>query len=168
MKKILLLAMATLPLVISAQIKLGIVNSVEIFNAMPDKVEAEAVIKAASERLHAEYVVMQDDFNKKYADYQAVAADATTPESIKERRVQELQESDKKIQLFQETSITSLAKQRKELIAPIETKVQIAIEDVSVEEGLSIVFDTAKTPVAFANADVVDITAKVKKRLGLN
>lgn len=167
MKKILLLAIAMLPLVMAAQAKLGVVDSKAIYNLMPDKAAAEATLKASSEKYEAEFKIMQDLFNKKYADYQTVAADPTTPETIKERRVQELQESDRKIQEFQQTVAAELESQRNTLVNPILTKIQNAIEDVSLEDGLSIVFDTAKTPVAYTGPDIVDINAKVKERLGI-
>lgn len=167
MKKFLSLVIAMLPLVMVAQVKLGVVDSKKVFDLMPDKVQAEALLKVASDKYKAEYRVMEMDFNKKYADYQAVAADPTTPETILERRVQELKESNTKIEAFQENTAAELEAKRAELMSPIEAKIQEAIEDVSLEQSLSIVFDTAKTPVAYTGPETIDITDLVLVRLGL-
>ncbi len=167
MKRILFLLVALLPLLAVAQVKLGIVNSDEIFNAMPGKVNAEALLKEQSDKFKAEYRHMQEDFNKKYADYQAVAMDASTPETIKERRIQELQQSDKNIQAFLLQADETLKAKREELIAPILDAIQKAIEAVGEEEGMALVLDVAKTPVAYTGPYTEDITPKVKARLNL-
>ena len=91
MKRVLMMAVALLPLMLMAQAKIGIVNSQQIFDLMPEKAAAEAQLKALSDKYHAEYELLRGEFDKKYADYQTVAADASMPETIKERRVQEAQ-----------------------------------------------------------------------------
>ena len=87
MKRFLMIAIALLPLMLMAQARIGIVNSQQLFDLMPEKAAAEAQLKALSDRYHAEYELLQSEFDKKYADYQTVAADASMPETIKERRV---------------------------------------------------------------------------------
>ena len=87
MKRILVFILALLPLMLVAQARIGIVNSKEIFDLMPEKATAEAQLKALSDRYHAEHELLQDEFDKKYADYQAIATDQSVPETIKERRV---------------------------------------------------------------------------------
>ena len=92
MKRILVFILALVPLMLLAQARIGIVNSQQIFDLMPEKTIAEAQLKALSDRYHAEYELLQAEFDKKYADYQTIAADPNTPETIRERRVQELKE----------------------------------------------------------------------------
>ncbi|MCQ2289029.1 MAG: OmpH family outer membrane protein [Muribaculaceae bacterium] len=167
MKRFILTLLVALPLVAMAQVKLGVVNSADIFNSMPEKIKAEETLKETSDKLQAEYKLMQDEFNKKYANFQTLASDSSTPETIKERRIQELQEADKKIQAFQQGAAQSLEKQRALLLDPIMDMIQKAIEDVGEEEGMSIVFDISKTPVAYTGPYTEDITPKVKVHLGL-
>lgn len=168
MKRFILTLLIALPLMAMAQVKIGVVNSVELFNAMPEKVSAEEMLKVRSDKSKQENDLLQADFNKKFADYQEVAADASTPESIKERRIRELQELDKQIREFQQAETVAIETYRNELMSPILTKIQQAIEAVGEEEGLSIVFDTAKTPVAYTGPYTEDITPKVKARLSSN
>ena len=167
MKKILVIAMALMPLMLMAQARIGIVNSQQIFDLMPDKANAEAQLQSLSEHYHAEYVLLQSEFDKKYADYQTVAADPSTPEAIKERRVQELQESDKKIREFQRRAADDIASRREALSNPINEKIQTAIQAAGRQANLDVVFDTAVTPVAYTGPNTVDITPMVKAILGL-
>ena len=167
MKKILVIAIALLPLVMMAQARIGIVNSQQLFDLMPEKAAAEAALKTLSDKYHAEYELLQDEFDKKYADYQTVAADASMPETIKERRVHELQESDKKMREFERLAADDIAAQRAALTKPITDKIQAAIRQAGVQGALDVVFDTAVTPVAYTGPNTVDITPMVKRLLGL-
>ena len=167
MKRILVFILALLPFMLVAQARIGIVNSQEIFDLMPEKAAAEAQLKALSDRYHAEYALLQDEFDKKYADYQAIAADASMPETIKERRVQELQEGDKKLREFEQLVADDIAKRREALTRPIADKVQAAIRTVGEQGAFDVVFDTAVTPVAYTGPATVDITPIVKTLLGL-
>ena len=167
MKKILVIAMALMPLMLMAQAKIGIVNSQQIFDLMPEKAAAEAQLKTLSEQYHAEYELLQGEFDKKYADYQTVAADPSMPETIKERRVHELQESDKKMREFERRAADDIAATRAALTKPITDRIQAAIRTAGSHAGLDVVFDTAVTPVAYTGPATVDLTPMVKTILGL-
>lgn len=167
MKKILVIALALMPLMLMAQAKIGIVNSQQLFDLMPEKAAAEAQLKTLSEHFHAEYALLQSEFDKKYADYQTVAADASMPETIKERRVQELQESDKKMREFERRAAADIAAQREALTKPITDKIQAAIRTAGEQGGFDLVLDTAVTPVAYAGPNTIDLMPVVKTLLGL-
>jgi len=167
MKKLLMIAVAMLPLLAVAQARIGVINSQQIFDLMPDKAGAEAQLKTMSDSYHAEYELLKREFDKKYADYQAVAADASIPEAIKERRVQELQESDKKMREFERRAADDLAAKRETLTRPIVDRVQAAIRTAGEQAALDVVFDTAVTPVAYTGPSTIDLTPMVKGILGL-
>ena len=167
MKKILMIALALMPLMLMAQSKIAVVNSQELFNLMPQKSAAEAQLKALSEKYHAEYELLRGEFDKKYAAYQTVAADASMPETIKDRRIQELQESDKKMREFERRVADDIAAQREALTQPITDKIQAAIRTAGAQGGYDLVLDTAVTPVAYSGPNTTDITPMVKKILGL-
>ena len=167
MKRFLMIAVALLPLVVMAQARIGIVNSQQIFELMPEKANAEAQLKALSDRYHAEYDLLKSEFDKKYADYQTVAADASMPETIKERRVQELQESDKKMREFERRASDDIATRRAALTAPLTDRIQAAIRKAGEQGGFDLVLDTAVTPVAYSGPNTIDITPMVKGILGI-
>ena len=167
MKRFLMIAVALLPLVVMAQARIGIVNSQQIFELMPEKANAEAQLKALSDRYHAEYDLLKSEFDKKYADYQTVAADASMPETIKQRRVQELQESDKKMREFERRASDDIATRRAALTAPLTDRIQAAIRKAGEQGAFDLVLDTAVTPVAYSGPNTIDITPMVKAILGL-
>ena len=162
-----MIAIALMPLMLMAQARIGIVNSQQLFDLMPEKAAAEAQLKTLSDRYHVEYALLQSEFDKKYADYQTVAADASYPETIKERRVQELQESDKKMREFERRAADEIAARREALTKPITDKIQGAIRTAGEQGNFDLVLDTAVTPVAYTGPATVDITPMVKAILGL-
>ena len=90
-KRTILAILLAAPLFAFAQnIKLGKVDQKALFDAMPEKVAAEAQIKNLSEQYQKEYNLLRAEYNRKYADFQAIAIDNKTPGTIKERRMQEL------------------------------------------------------------------------------
>ena len=167
MKRILMIALALMPLMLMAQAKIAVVNSQELFNLLPEKATAEAQLKALSDKYHAEYELLRGEFDKKYADYQTVATDASMPETIKDRRIQELQESDKKMREFERRAADDIAAQREALTKPISDKIQAAIRTAGAQGGYDLVLDTAVTPVAYTGPNTTDITPMVKTLLGL-
>lgn len=168
MKKTFIALLIAAPLSIMAQTaKIGHVDVKAIYNAMPERIEAQDQLRAFSQQYQNEYNTVQDEFNKKFADYQILAADAATPATIKERRMQEIQESDHKIQRFLNKAEADIAAKEKELNAPIMKKINDAIKAVGAEGNFTYILDVATTPVAYAGPDAVDVTPLVKAKLGL-
>lgn len=149
---------------LSAQtVKLGIVNTNTIFEAMPERAAAQTQLETASKTFEEEFKKLTDEMNKKYADFQAL--DASTPESIKERRMQELQELDSRIQQFRAQAQQDLERQQNQLMAPIQEKIQNAIKAVGSENGFTMIFQDIIP--SYTGSDVVDVTTMVKTKLGL-
>ena len=130
-----------------------------------EKVAAEAQLNELMARYSEENTKLEKEFNQKYADYQSLEAE--TPKSIKARRIQEIQENQRKISSYQQMVEQDMNARRAELLNPIKARLQSVIDSVGTEGGYSLVFDVSKTPVAFKGADVVDITSAVKTRLGI-
>ena len=167
MKRFIMIAVALMPLMLMAQARIAVVNSQQLFDLMPEKAAAEAQLKAMSDKYHAEYELLRGEFDKKYADYQTIASDAYMPETIRERRVQELQESDKKMREFERKAADDIAAMRTALIKPITDRVQAAILKAGEQGAFDLVLDTAVTPVAYTGPATIDITPMVKTLLGL-
>ena len=132
-----------MPLMLMAQ-GIAVYDAQAVFLAMNERADAEAQLQAASARLHQEYNQMQAEFDSKYADYQALAADATTPASIKERRMQEILEGDKNIQAFQLRAEAELEQMRNELTSPLRSAISAAVKEVGDEAGYSVILDRAQ------------------------
>lgn len=165
-KKLILAAFLALPMCIAAQtLKFGTVNTQEIFNLMPDRVTAENTLKGVSEKYEAEFKKLQEEFNKKYTEFQAL--DESTPQSIKDSRIRELQENQQKIQNFQQMAQQDIAKQQETLLAPITDKIQKAIQAVGAEGGFTFIYDLSIPAILYTGTGAVDATPLVKAKLGI-
>ena len=167
MKRILIIVAALMPLMLMAQARIGIVNSKQLFDLMPEKAVAEAQLKSLSDKYHSEYELLQAEFDKKYADYQTIAADPSYPATIRDRRVQELQESDKKMREFEQRAADDISARREALTKPIADKVQNAIREAGEQGAFDLVLDTAVTPVAYTGPNTIDLMPMVKSLLGI-
>jgi outer membrane protein len=169
-KLLLMVAIMMSPLYIQAQapLKLGKVDKLAIFNAMPEKAQAEAVINQLSEQYKAELKLLQDEFNRKYADFQALNLDNRAAGTIKERRMQELQENNDKIEVFLKNTAQDIRNKEKELLDPLMQKIDDAIKAIGDEAGYLIIYDVNNPGVAYLSSHFEDVTNLVKLHLGLN
>ena len=165
-KRILTLAVIVAPLAMMAQMKIATVNVNDVFNSLPETKEAQTTLETLSKQLKEEYEFMLTEFNKKYATYQAMAIDVNVPTTIKDRRVQEIQDGDRQLNQFLETSKVTLEERRQALESPIRDKIQAAIKQLGDSEGYTYIIDTSTTPVVYSGASAVDLTKQIKKMLG--
>ena len=167
-KRFMLLAIMATTLCLGAQAqKFGYINTNEIFNVMPEKVTAENTLKQVSDKYEAEFKNLQDAFQKKMAEYEAADQDPSTPQAIKDRHNQELQDDYVKIQNFQQTAAQDMQKQQDMLIAPITQKLQNAIQAVGAEGGYTFIFDQAAGSILYTGTNAEDVSTKVKAKLGI-
>ena len=73
-------------------------------------------------------------------EFQELEKDTTTLASIKERRMQDIQELDRKAQQFAATAQQDLQRQQAQLMQPIQEKVMTAIKAIGSENGFLIDF----------------------------
>lgn len=167
MRKIITMALVLVPMAMMAQMKIATVDIQAVFNAMPEAKAATDKLDEASRQLKAEYEMMQAEFNDKYAAYQQIAIDDKTPQTIKERRVREIQEGDRDIDLFLAQSKETLAAQKQALEAPIYSKINAAIKKVGDNGGYTYIIDVSRTPVVYSGIGAVDVTDAVLRVLGV-
>ncbi len=164
LKKVLaVMAVALLLPAIAAAQKFGTIDVNAIFTAMPETTAAQTQLQEVSKKYEAEYKKLEEEVNKKVQEFQALAAD--TPQSIKDRRQQEIQELAQKVETFQNTASQDIQRQQQQLMAPIQQKITDAIKAVGQEGSYTFIFENGMA--AFQGADVVDVTPAVKAKLGL-
>lgn len=161
-KKIILAALVALPMFASAQ-KFGVVNTNDVMQALPDVKEVSDKVDAASKTYESEFQKLQEQMNKEYEEFQKL--DPSTPDAIKQRRQQELQDLYQKLEQFRATATQDLQRQHEQLMAPIVQKVTDAITKVGQEQNLTFVFEQGQA--IYVGTDVLNITADVKKVLGI-
>lgn len=161
-KKLLVAIMIALPMSVFAQ-KFAVINTNALMESMPEIKTVNEQMEAATKKYEDEFAKLQEEFDKKYEEFQAL--DANTPQTIKDRRMQEMQELDNKIQQFRQTASQDLQRQQQQLLAPIQESVMKAVQNVGAEGGYTFVFESM-VPV-YVGTDVTDITDTVKSRLGV-
>ncbi len=165
LKKILLALVVALPLSAAAQ-KFGVVNVDEVITAMPQTAEMQKQLEESSKKYETEFLKLQEELNKLYTEFQSIQNDAATPDAIKERRMQEIQERAASVEKFRQTASQDLERQQSQLHATIQQSVNEAIAAVGKEGSYSFIFP-ALTFILYHGADVVDVTAEVKTKLGI-
>ena len=162
-KKLLLAIMIALPMSVFAQ-KFAVINTQQLMESMPELKTVNEQLEAANKKYQDEFTKLQEEFQKKFEEFQGL--DENTPQTIKDRRMQEMQELENKIQQFRETAVQDIQRQQQLLMAPIQEKVVKAIQAVGAEGNYTFVFENVMP--LYTGTDVTDITDTVKSRLGIN
>ncbi len=165
-KKFLLAICVAIPAALCAQTaKFGTVDVEAIIPNMPEYTQANTQLQEATNKFQVEYKTLQDEMNKKMAEFQQLSNDPNTPQSIKERRVQEIQEMDERAKQFMTTAQQDLERQNAQLMQPIQEKMVNAIKQVGAENGFTMIFPVGAS--IYDSPDVVDVTPMVKAKLGI-
>ena len=164
-----LVLMLALPMGVFAQnLKFGHINAQEIVSAMPEFAKAQSDIEALDKQLTSELQRTQEEFNKKYQEFQQAIAKDSLPANIAERRQKELQDMMQRQEQFQQEAQQQMQKAQADAMAPIYKKLDDAIKAVGAAEGVIYIFDLARTPVAYVNeSQSINLTPKVKTQLGI-
>ena len=169
LKKIALVLMLALPMGVFAQnLKFGHINAQEIVSAMPEFAKAQSDIEALDKQLTSELQRTQEEFNKKYQEFQQAMAKDSLPANIAERRQKELQDMMQRQEQFQQDAQQQMQKAQTDAMAPIYKKLDDAIKAVGAAEGVIYIFDLARTSIPYVNeAQSINLTNKVKANLGI-
>ena len=159
-KKLLLAIMIALPTMAFAQI-FGYVDTQAIMQELPEIKDMQTQLEASAQKYDAEGKNLQQEMEKKLKEFQEM--DDKTPDAIRQRRAQELQDLDTKIQQFRQTAQQDLQRQQEQLFAPIQQKIMTAIQSVGKEGNYSLIFES-NVPI-YTGADAVDLTSAVKAKL---
>ena len=154
--------------VFAQNLKFGHINAQEIVSAMPEFAKAQSDIEALDKQLTSELQRTQEEFNKKYQEFQQAIAKDSLPANIAERRQKELQDMMQIQEQFQQEAQQQMQKAQADAMAPIYKKLDDAIKAVGAAEGVIYIFDLARTPVAYVNeSQSINLTPKVKTQLGI-
>lgn len=166
LKKIALVLLFALPISLMAQdVKLGHVNSQEILSLMPERATIEKTINDLQSQWENELVKMREEYYAKIKEFQD--KQATMPESIKTARQSELADLEQRITTFNQTASADIQKKQQELFTPVVDKVKKAITEVGTENNFLYIFDLGAQSIIYQSPKSNDVTALVKKKLGL-
>ncbi|MDE5969902.1 MAG: OmpH family outer membrane protein, partial [Muribaculaceae bacterium] len=139
MRRLFISLLLLLPVLASAQ-RFAVVDRQAVLESLEEYLTAERTLSELSQKYHAEYDRMSSDIDKKFEDYQTLNTTTNTPQAIRERRVQEIQEMQKRAQQFLISAEDDLKNRRAEMLRPVNEKVDAAIKDAGIEGGFSFIF----------------------------
>jgi outer membrane protein len=145
-----------------AQGKIGYISTEEVFSAMPEVNKADSFLAAFQGELATNYQQQQNELNDAYAKF--VKDSSTMTASMKEIKRTDLQNRITGLQTREQELNKILENEKEKQLKPIREKMLKAIKDVAKENGYVHVFYKEQA-IVFPEAD--DITAKVKKKLGI-
>jgi len=148
-------------------VKIGHINSAELLSLMPEVKDADETLKAEAENLDKSYNAMVKEYQTKAQEIQNQIEAGTMDDLIRETKIKEIQETEKRIGEFQMSAQEKVAKRKEELYKPILEKADTAIKAVSEKEGYTYVLDSSLGVILFAGSDSVDILPEVKAQLGI-
>ena len=149
---------------LSAQQKIGHLNSAEILQAMPEyKTMSDAVDKKKQE--YAKVMEsMYAEYEKKSKEVQE-GGDKMT-QAVLDLKVQEIKDLEKRISDFEQKAQQDLQKYAEELMKPLQEKYLKGVKEVAKEQGYSYILDLAAGGVVYSPETGSDITKDVKTRIG--
>ncbi len=163
-KAIVLVAFTLAAMSVSAQVKLGHIETQKLIQAMPEWAAAQKTFEDKQKEVNTELNNLREQFQTKLADYSEKAN--TYSDVIRTSKEQELQELQTRIQRFQETAMADLEKTQADLMQPVMEKALNAIKEVGKENGFTYIFDMS-AGILYAAENSIDVLPMVKKKLGL-
>lgn len=166
MKKVLsLILFAFITIAASAQAPLiGILSYDAALKSMPDYALAQQKINDLRAQYDAEMKTAEKEFSQKYELFLDQQAGMNT--AIREKRQSELQLMMERNVAFRAESQRLLAKAEKEALAPLNEKLNAAIEKIGNERGIAVIVNTDNNAVPFINPSMVtDLNEDIKALL---
>ena len=159
-----LLLLTSASLKLSAQNKMGHINSNDLLVMIPERKQAETTLQDYAKQLEDQLKTMSGEYDAKVQEYQS--KEATMTDIVKQDKVKEIGNLEQRIKDFQAKAQDDLQKKEAELLKPIIDKAKKAIEDVAKEGGYRYVFDTSSGVILYME-ESDNIMNQVKKKLGL-
>ena len=150
MKKIFVIAIASLMAFSAGAQKIGRVNFNELVMLMPEMDAARETMAASQKEAEETYAAMVEEYQGKATQYQQ--KNSTWNAAIKESKEKELMDIQNRIQEFQQSISQELQQQQAQLVAPINEKATNAVQELAKSKGIDVLFDSSQA-IYFSDAD---------------
>ena len=165
MKKILILILLVAPLSIFAQ-KFGYVNSSDIIQVMPEYANALKKVQELEKMYTDEFNSMRTELEKKGTEFEKLQKDSV-PQSILERRYEELMQMQERLQQYGQEISANLQRAEQEEMVAIQKLLRNALDAVGSEGGYVCIFDLSGGIPYVSTTLCDDLSVKVKAKLGI-
>ncbi len=164
MKKMILTLLVALPMSVFAQ-KFAHFNSAEIIQAMPEYTAAQTEMQTQTKQYEDELTRMQNELRTKAEEYDKNAA--TMVDAVKQRREQELEDLNKRLQEYYQKSQQALQELQQTKLSEITEKVTKAVKEVGAAGGYVYIMDVTSGIPYISDTLSTDVTSQIKAKLGL-
>ncbi len=149
---------------INAQSKVAHINTDELVAAMPETKLMQEELKKVVQAYDTDFKTQSSSLQAKMQKYDQEAPTQTDVEN--QKRLVEVQELQKKLQMYRQTAQEELQKKEFDLYKPIAERAQKAINDVAAAKGFDYVIDSTpgKGLIVYNGTDLM---ADVKANLNI-
>jgi len=149
-----------------AQTKVGHINSEAIMQALPEAVDAQKSLDALVSGWENELQKMQNDWKKKYDDYdkrKLILTDQSRADVEKELRDMDQAISEFRNKKFGQNG--ELFQKQNEVMKPIQNKIFKVLEEIAKEDSYDYIFDKSGDILLLFASDKNDLTERVLRRM---
>jgi len=163
LKKLIILLFVAAPLAAFAQDKIAYLNTQEVFSQLPELGEVESKFATKQEEIRKNLAAMEAEYQAKL---DAFSKDSTTvTESILMDRQKQLQQIQERYETYAQNSSKELQEYQQQLLAPLQQKMQRAIQKVGETKGYTYVVEAGV--LLFVAPTATNIADDVKTELGI-
>ncbi len=166
-KVIVILTIVMAAVAVQAQTKVGHINSSELIEAMP---EADSIQKKLAKEQEQWKKILEEkdqDMRAKYAAFMEISEDPSVSNTMKEIKMQEVENLQKQYQELQQRANQELQNMQEVLLEPLLAKVKNAIAEVAKANGYAYVMETSEGSGVIYSDTKYDLLPLVKAKLGL-
>jgi len=150
----------------NAQVKIGYINTQQLFEIMPEAKVIDSVLNDFAQKLKVQQDAMVQELNSKMSKFEEDRKSGDMAQSVLEVRYGEIEDLQTRIQNFQQKAQQDLTAKQQELYKPLIDKIESAIKDVAKENGFRYVFESSTGNILYS-VDEDNILPLVKKKLGI-
>jgi outer membrane protein len=150
----------------NAQVKIGYINTQQLFEIMPEAKVIDSVLNDFAQKLKMQQDAMVQELNSKMSKFEADRKSGDMAQSVLEVRYGEIEDLQTRIQNFQQKAQQDLTAKQQELYKPLIDKIENAIKEVAKENGFRYVFESSTGNILYS-VDEDNILPLVKKKLGI-
>ena len=141
-------------------LKFAHINSQQFLAELDEYKAANTAMQAEATKLEEQVKTMAAELQKKYQEY--VEQRDSLPELIRATKEKELQDTQERIQNFQQLAQQSLQQKEQQLLQPIIEKYQKALQAVGAANGFTYIFDTTSQVILYQSEQSIDAAPLVK------
>jgi outer membrane protein len=174
MKRILIttILLLSIPVLASAQLKVGIMDPDQVLDSMPEASQVQAELEQYIEQRQAAFQQRYQDWMEELTDYAERDEAGTFSDNERQQAEERLTEMQEELNAMQMRIEQQIEQRQGELFNPLLVKVEEAMAEVSEELGLDFVINktsnTGDPIVYYASERAADITQNVIQKLTEN